>query len=138
MDAVNRERLSQLLSEAFIKVRDNFGMPNSAEVADYLIAHGVTFYKRDPDKLYQVVSTHVCDESDGDCGRCGDDMRYLSATPCIHHKIIIAVKTVSFTSLEEPYTLSSDLFETREDIETEIRRIQKLFPKSKCSVVWEE
>ena len=37
----DRERLINVLNEAFIKSDDNFGIPNIEQVADYLIANGV-------------------------------------------------------------------------------------------------
>lgn len=36
-----RDRLKKLLDEAFIKSDDNHGMPNTNQVADYLVANGV-------------------------------------------------------------------------------------------------
>lgn len=37
----SRDRLIELLDEAFIKSDDNFGMPNTMQFADYLIENGV-------------------------------------------------------------------------------------------------
>lgn len=36
-----RDRLKKLLDEAFIKSDDNYGMLNSNQVTDYLVANGV-------------------------------------------------------------------------------------------------
>ena len=37
----DREQLTELLENAFIKNYDDFGMPNINQVADYLLANGV-------------------------------------------------------------------------------------------------
>lgn len=37
----DRDRLIKLLNEAFIKSDDNYGMPNTNQVTDYLVANGV-------------------------------------------------------------------------------------------------
>ena len=36
-----RDRLMGLLDNAFVKCDDNFGMPNTSQVADYLLDNGV-------------------------------------------------------------------------------------------------
>lgn len=37
-----REKLEELLDNAFIDSDDNYGLPNTNQVADHLIAHGAT------------------------------------------------------------------------------------------------
>lgn len=50
-----RDRLKKLLNEAFIKNDDNHGMPNTNQVADYLVANGVVVLPRNVgDKVYQT------------------------------------------------------------------------------------
>lgn len=36
-----KERLSELLSKALVKANDNYGIPNTKQLADYLIKNGV-------------------------------------------------------------------------------------------------
>lgn len=51
----DRERLINVLNEAFIKSDDNFGMPNTNQVADYLVANGVVVLPCNVgDKVYQT------------------------------------------------------------------------------------
>ena len=45
-----RERLIELLDSGTLEVSDNYGMPNSTELADYLIDHGVIVSHEKPDK----------------------------------------------------------------------------------------
>ena len=55
------KRLDTLLSEAFIEVRDNYGMPNSREVAEYLLEHGVEVHcMKDTSRCYRLVPTSRC------------------------------------------------------------------------------
>ena len=55
-----REKLVELLDNAIIDSNDNYGFPNTAKVADHLIAHGVTVQEwiSVKDRLPEVVSTH--------------------------------------------------------------------------------
>lgn len=51
-----RGRLKKLLDEAFIKSDDNHGMPNTNQVADYLVANGVILPPcKYGDKIFMIV-----------------------------------------------------------------------------------
>lgn len=50
MDVI--EKLVALLDNAFIDSDDNYGLPNTDQVADHLISHGVTVVVRCKDCIY--------------------------------------------------------------------------------------
>ena len=51
-----REKLTELLANAIIDSDDNYGFPNTTQVADHLIAHGVTVYEDTGLILAEVIS----------------------------------------------------------------------------------
>ena len=61
---MSKERLVELLDEAFIISDDNYGMPNTNQVADYLLANGVVVLPCNGCALFE----------DNYCGRCGARM----------------------------------------------------------------
>ena len=56
----SRDRLIELLDEAFIKSDDNFGMPNTMQFADYLLKHGVIIPPcKAGDVVYQITRKFI-------------------------------------------------------------------------------
>lgn len=56
----SRDRLIELLDEAFIKSDDNFCMPNTTQFADYLIEHGVIVSPcKVGDTVYQATRNFI-------------------------------------------------------------------------------
>ena len=69
----DRERLINVLNEAFIKSDDNFGMPNIEQVADHLLANGVivlpckvgdTVYQMDAGRVYESKIHNIIYDTD--------------------------------------------------------------------------
>ena len=59
-----REKLVELLDNAFIDSDDNYGLPNTDQVADHLIAHGVKVQELDGCKYckeYEDLPEHFID-----------------------------------------------------------------------------
>ena len=59
-----REKLVELLDNAFIDSDDNYGLPNTGQVADHLIAHGVKVQELDGCKYckeYEDLPEHFID-----------------------------------------------------------------------------
>lgn len=53
---IMRDRLIELLDNAFVKCDDNYGMPNSSQVADYLLDNGVIVPPcKVGDKVYLIL-----------------------------------------------------------------------------------
>ena len=51
-----RDRLIELLDNAFVKCDDNYGMPNSSQVADCLLANGIMVLPcKVGDKVYLIL-----------------------------------------------------------------------------------
>ena len=108
------EQLDKLLSEAFIEVKDNYGMPNSHEVAEYLLKQGVeVHHMRAGSSCYQIDCCAAPD--DGEClfECCDKDCQYYD----------LHVVTQSY----HPYFHDSDfgktVFGTKEEAEAKLDEI---------------
>ena len=63
--------LDELLSEAFIKVNDNYGMPNSHEVAEYLIERGISVhYMKESSPCWRIDIRPICTADDSTYDEC--------------------------------------------------------------------
>ena len=62
-----REKLAELLDNAIIDSDDNYGFPNTKQVADHLIAHGVTVQEcKIGDKIYQTDGVRIYESTIGE------------------------------------------------------------------------
>ena len=67
----DREKLSELLVDAIIDSDDNYGFPNTDQVADHLIANGVTVRKKGEWKLVEFQSSPLDTDQALVCSCCG-------------------------------------------------------------------
>lgn len=112
------EYLGKLLSEAFIKVNDNYGMPNSYEVAEYLIEHGVDIhYMKDRAKCYRIIPSYKCtDDKDNFCiGSCSE---------CQYGERIFKIKESFYSATNtnhcDDYNFGVSVFATKEEAEAKV------------------
>ena len=106
-----KERLKELLSEAFTEVSDNYGMPNAEEVADYLLEHGVeVHYMRAGSSCYQIDC--CADPNDGEClfECCDKDCQYYD----------LHVVTQSYHPYFHDSEFGKTVFATKEEAEAKV------------------
>ena len=118
-----RDRLKNLLNEAFIKSDDNFGVPNIEQVTDYLVANGVialpckvgdTLYYYSPDYgtilPYFVESINISYLGDE-----GEHCIYTFETNCLHGDELMDSTDFEFDEI------GKTVFLTREEAEEALK-----------------
>lgn len=116
------DQLDKLLSEAFITVRDNYGMPNSREVAEYLLDNGVEIhYMKNRAKCYRIISSYECTDLSNDfcIGSCDE---------CNYGKRIFKIKESFYSAIDTNYcddNFGETVFATKEEAETKLQEMLK-------------
>ena len=110
------KRLDTLLSDAFIAVRDNYGMPNSREVAEYLLKHGVEVHRmRAGSNCYMIDCCAAPSTADclSECCDCKDCQYYN-----------LHVVTMSYSPYFHDSEFGKTVFATKEEAEAELQAIK--------------
>ena len=116
----SKERLKELLSEAFTKVKDNYGMPNVEEVADYLLEHGVEIhYMKDMSKCWRIDDRDIC--------TCPENMDCEDSMDCkfcqFFKSELRLVEGIYWSSLDD-VVFGKTVFATKEEAEAKLKELQ--------------
>lgn len=116
------KHLNKLLTEAFVAVKDNYGMPNSHEVAEYLLENGIdVHYMKDRAECYRIIPSYECtDFNDNFCiGSC-DECRYGKRSFEVKKSFYSATNTNHC----DDYNFGKTVFATKEEAEAKAEEMQ--------------
>ena len=117
------QRLDTLLSEAFIAVKDNYGMPNSREVAEYLLERGIeVHYMKDMSPCYRLVPTSSCNADSEFAAYCDEECDFCKYR--VDHLKIREGRYSAHSSYCDDYNFGKTVFATEVEAEAQLQAIK--------------
>lgn len=115
--------LDTLLSKAFIAVRDNYGMPNSREVAEYLLERGVeVHYMKDMSPCYRLVPTSRCSADSEFAAYCDEECDFCKYR--VDNLKIQRGRYSAHSSYCDDYNFGKTVFATEAEAEAQLQAIK--------------
>ena len=122
------EQLDKLLSEAFTTVRDNYGMPNSREVAEYLIEHGIAVhYMKENSWCWRIDARPICTADDStydECCRSDWECENCKFHKCKFNKEDISICKGLYNHMFDDALYGISVFATLEEAEAKVEELQ--------------